>query len=105
MSSLSSMAIKELEDACTKLNIRTTNKEKKQKAKLMQKLLTFARRHKKLLGNLWRSGANAPDRARPEWCKCTRPCKGGVLHVQQTGQGISQLVTPQPVAIHLAQSG
>ena len=56
------MAIKELEDACTTLNIRATNKGKKRKTKLMQKLLVFARAHKKLLGILWRS-VSASDKA------------------------------------------
>ena len=59
------MAIKELEDACTKLNIKTTNKEKRQKPKLMQKLLAFARAHKKLLGNLWRS-VSVSDKGRAD---------------------------------------
>ena len=70
------MAIKELEDACTKLNIRTTNKEKKQKAKLLQKLLTFARRHKKLLGNLWRS-VSASDKAVSAPVKAGSPGQSG----------------------------
>ena len=76
MSSLSSMAIKELEDACTKLNIKTTNKEKRQKPKLMQKLLAFARAHKKLLGNLWRS-VSASDKAVSAPVKAGSPVKSG----------------------------